>query len=374
MKVLFLTFIPSPYRVSFFEQLAKQCELTVLFERGQSKYRKGNWKDFQFNGYQGIILKGITAYLQDRFCPGCFKYITDQSYDVVVLSNPLSPTGIFAASVMRLLRIPYIVECDGAFPTGVSNWKTRLKGYVMKHAKLCLSPGKKADEYFEEAGVLSANILRYPFTSVSEQETLNEPLEESKKAALRKEIGLDDGFTIISVGQFIHRKGFDNLLKVAAKCRDANFVIIGDKPTQEYLDIVTNNNLNNVRFIEFMPKSEVYKWLRASDLYLMSTRYDIWGLVVNEALASGLPVVSTDMCLASLEMIEDGRNGYLTAVDDIDKMAEYVNYIQSNPNKANSMSKEAIRVARRYTFATMADAHIHAFNTFKQKKNEVVKS
>ena len=43
MKVLFLTFIPSPYRLSFFEELAKHCDLTVLFERGQSKYRKGNW-------------------------------------------------------------------------------------------------------------------------------------------------------------------------------------------------------------------------------------------------------------------------------------------------------------------------------------------
>lgn len=374
MKVLFLTFIPSPYRLSFFEELGKHCDLTVLFERGQSKYRKGNWKDFQFNGYKGIILKGITAYLQDRFCPGCFGYITDRSYDVVVLSNPLSPTGIFAASVMRLLCIPYIVECDGAFPTGVSNWKTRLKGYVMKHAKLCLSPGKKADEYFVETGVLPTNIFRYPFTSVSEEDIICEPLNEIKKSDLRKEIGMAEGFTVISVGQFIHRKGFDTLLKVAAKCRDANFVIIGDKPTQEYLDIVTDNNLKNVRFMEFMPKSEVYKWLKASDLYLMSTRYDIWGLVVNEALASGLPVVSTNMCLASLEMIKEEANGYLTAVDDIDKMAEYVNYIQSNPNKANSMSKGAIRVARRYTFATMADAHIHAFNTFKQKKNEVVKS
>ena len=79
MKVLFLTFIPSPYRLSFFEELGKHCDLTVLFERGQSKYRKGNWKDFQFNGYKGIILKGITAYLQDRFCPGCLKYVLNRA-------------------------------------------------------------------------------------------------------------------------------------------------------------------------------------------------------------------------------------------------------------------------------------------------------
>lgn len=367
MKVLFLTFIPSPYRLSFFEELGKQCDLTVLFERGQSKYRKGNWKDFQFNGYKGIILKGITAYLQDRFCPGCLKYVLNRSYDVIVLSNPLSPTGILAATIMRMCRIPYIVECDGAFPTGIKNWKTKLKGFVMKHAKLCMSPGAKADEYFEETGVEKSRIMRYPFTSVSELEIVDAPLDSDSKNSLRKEIGMQEGFTVISVGQFIHRKGFDNLLKVADICRDTNFVIIGDKPTQDYLDYVAEKQLKNVCFKEFMPKTEVYKWLKASDLYLMSTRYDIWGLVVNEALACGLPIISTNQCLASLEMIEEGKNGYLTSVDDIALMAKYINDIKQT-SRLFDMGYNAIATAKKYTFSTMANAHISAFGRFKNTK------
>ena len=59
MKVLFITNVPSPYRVEFFKELGKHCDLTVLFEKSTSDERDASWKNYSFAGFNGIILKSI---------------------------------------------------------------------------------------------------------------------------------------------------------------------------------------------------------------------------------------------------------------------------------------------------------------------------
>ena len=71
--------------------------------------------------------------------------------------------------------------------------------------------------------------------------------------------------------------------------------------------------------MSFMTKKELADWYQAADLFVMPTREDVWGLVVNEAMAYGLPVISSDMCGAASEMVKNGYNGYI-----------FENEIQSN--------------------------------------------
>ena len=60
MKLLFLSNVPSPYRVDFFNELGKYCDLTVLFEKTTSDERDESWKKYQFNTFRGIFLRGKT--------------------------------------------------------------------------------------------------------------------------------------------------------------------------------------------------------------------------------------------------------------------------------------------------------------------------
>ena len=53
----------------------------------------------------------------------------------------------------------------------------------------------------------------------------------------------------------------------------------------------------------------------ASDLFVLPTREDIWGLVINEAMSFGLPIITTRKCIAGTELITDGENGYLLEAD-----------------------------------------------------------
>ena len=170
-----------------------------------------------------------------------------------------------------------------------------------------------------------------------------------------------DGKVILSIGQFIHRKGFDVLLKAAASLQEgANLYIVGGEPTEEYLKMCADLALTNVHFLGFMKKEKLVKYYQAADLFVLPTREDIWGLVINEAMAFGLPVITTDRCVAGLELVEDGLNGYIVPVGDVAALAEKMNAVLSSDFAA--MGAAALEKVRPYTIENMAATHVEIFS------------
>lgn len=162
----------------------------------------------------------------------------------------------------------------------------------------------------------------------------------------------------ITVGQFIHRKGFDVLLNAWAKCdKEYELYIIGAEPTKEYLDIKEQLHLENVHFEGFKTKEDLKCYYQAADLFVFPTREDIWGLVVNEAMANGLPVITTDKCVAGLELIKDGENGYIVSAENADELAKRINELLSDDWLQEKMAKNNLRKIRKYTVENMAIEH-----------------
>ncbi|MDO5425085.1 MAG: glycosyltransferase, partial [Eubacteriales bacterium] len=110
----------------------------------------------------------------------------------------------------------------------------------------------------------------------------------------KEKIGIHEKKIVLAVGQYIYRKGFDILLKASEMLdSDIGIYIIGGEPTKEYLQIIENYGLHNVHFAGFMNKKELSDYYKAADLFVLPTREDVWGLVINEALAYGLPIITT---------------------------------------------------------------------------------
>lgn len=168
---------------------------------------------------------------------------------------------------------------------------------------------------------------------------------------------------ILTVGQFIPRKGFDVLLKACIGLdNDIGIYFVGGSPTSEYIDLVERNNLRNVHFIGYKSKDDILKYYRAADVFVLPTREDIWGLVVNEALSCGIPVISTTQCGAALEQIKDGENGYIIDADDSVMLKRTIEKILDYPNP-EIMKKNALMMARNYTIEKMMLAHMEMFNS-----------
>ena len=368
MKVLFYTNIPSPYRVDFFNELGKQCELTVLFELGDSTERDEEWKKYRFQNFKGIILNGIRLSTDTAFCPQIVKYLKRNTYDMVVVSVLASPTAILATSIMKLKKIPYCYEGDGGFVGSTSGIKAWIKRYIISSAELCLSTSKPFDEYCVAYGAKSEKVYRYPFSSVKEKELLQRPITSQEKMIIKNELGIKEDKMIISVGQVVHRKGFDLFIEACKDLDpDVGIYIIGGQPTEEYLRLKEKYGLHNLYFLNFMNKKELNRYYQAADLFALFTRYDIWGLVINEAMANALPVISTDKCVAAIELIDNAQNGYVVESENLEEMKLRIEEIILDDRLRAIMADNSLKKIREYTIENMAVVHMRIFENERKK-------
>ena len=169
MKILFITNIPSPYRVDFFNELGKSCHLTVEFERRAAKDRNRNWKSDEFCNFEAIFLHGIEigtdASISYQIIP-----IIRRGYDIVILNGYASPTYAIAMEYMKMNSIPFLLNADGGFIKKDKRVVYRLKRHLIGMPEAWLSTGRMTDDYLVHYGADRQNIYRYPFTSFKEQE------------------------------------------------------------------------------------------------------------------------------------------------------------------------------------------------------------
>lgn len=357
-RILFLTNYASPYRVRFFDELGKSAEVTVLYSdrRGQITHRDGKWFEAGQGGFQSVQLGGAVGRGRKPMCFGVLRWLK-RDYDAIIVAGYSSPTVILAMLWMRLMRIPFYMEIDGGLIRQDSRGKFLLKKTLVRLANRWLSTGKYPTEYLVHYGADPANITEYPFSSLYARDILPDVVSREEKLALRRKLDIPEEHMILAIGQFIPRKGFDVLLH-AAKQLDANtgIYIVGGEATPEYLAMQQELGLNKVHFLGFKPKEQLADFYRAADVFTLPTREDIWGLVINEAMAYGLPVVTTDRCVAGLELVEDGVNGYLVPVDDPDTLGEKLLKILDTGSE--KMGAASLKKIQAYTIENMAKAHM----------------
>lgn len=368
MKVLFMTNIPSPYRVDFFNELGKMCDLTVSFEGTFATDRDPKWKTDKMKNFTPLFMKGIRINSDSFFCPEIIKIIK-QKWDIILVGGYSTFTSMYAIDYMRRKKIPFYIEADGGLIRNDKNLKFKLKSHYLSGATGWFSSGAVTDDYFVHYGAERSKIYRFPFTSMKKDDlVLDQVLTDEEKLVYKNKLEMKEKNVILAIGQFIYRKGFDVLLKASKNFGDdTGLYIVGGNPTEEYFDLVKEYNLKNIHFVGFKTKQELKDYYLAADMFVLPTREDIWGLVINEAMAYGLPVVTTARCVAGLELIADDEGGYIVPVDDIAALAEKCNMIINHPDLKQKMAENNLKKIQDYTIESMAAAHFEVFsNILKQ--------
>ena len=360
-RVLFLTNYPSPYRVHFFDELGKYLDVTVLYsDRVEDiKHRNAAWFEEGNHGFQAVRLTSRFRVGRRYLCFDVLPWLK-KNYDAIVVCGYSSPTAVLAMAYLRLHRIPFYMEVDG----GLIRHDSRLKHFVKKSlvclANRWLSTGVHTTKYLVHYGAREENVTHYPFSSLYAGDILEKPVSQAEKTELRRELEIPEKHMILAIGQMIHRKGFDVLLKAAGKLDpEIGIYFVGGEAKEEYRKLREELGLEHVHFLGFQKKDRLAKFYKASDLFVLPTREDIWGLVINEALAYGLPTITTDRCVAGLELIEDGINGYVVPVEDVEALAEKIQAVLESDMEA--MGKAALEKVRPYTLENMAKTHAEIF-------------
>lgn len=356
-SVLWITNMPTIYRVNFFNELGKYCNLTVMFERYNATGVKNKWKDSLAVNFRAVFHKTIDVGREGAFGIGLLK-IDYRQYDNVIISSYSSPAEILALCKLKMQRIPYILEVDGGIIKNEKIYKKNLKKFLISGAGLYFSSSDKTSEYLKYYGAETAKICKYHFTSLFDSDVLESTIDSEEKKKIRIDLGLNSDKMVLAVGQFIYRKGFDILLKAVSKIpSDVDVVIIGGMITEEYSLLVHELNLKNVHFISEISKKKLNDYYKAADIFVLPTREDIWGLVINEAMAKGLPVITTDQCVAGLELIANSQNGYIIQSENEAQLAEKINFLLENQSVCLEIGSRNLARIRSYTFEQMAKEH-----------------
>lgn len=366
MKILFLTNIPAPYRIDFFSELGKLCELTVVFERIDATNRDKDWLSSTPSNFKPIFLKGLRIGAESSLCPSIIKYLKKGAYDAIIVGGYGTPTGMIAIQHLRNKGIPFILNADGGFIKYENRLKYSIKSYLIKSASYWLSTGNTTTDYLVHYGASLNEIFCYPFTSLLKKDLSEKILTISEKKSYKEKLSIKEDKMVISIGRFIPIKGFDILIRSAIKIQDnIGIYIIGGEPIPEYINLIKKLNITNIHFIDFISKLELFDYYSASDLFVLPTRGDVWGLVVNEAMAHGLPIITTNMCIAGIELISEGENGFIIPVDDSEQLARAIDRVLSNDSLVRTMSEKSLEKIKNFNIENMAK-EIYGFLVSKQ--------
>lgn len=356
-RVLILTTIMAPYRVDLFNQLGKFCELTVCFEQHIDSIRSSEWYGDKVTNFNFVTLKNWDKPIgKVKF--DITKYINKKWFDLAIAYEFSTPTALVFMFLCKIKGIPYFINCDGGF-INTHFIKDKIKRFFIKSATICLAGSEHASQYFIQFGAKPGNIHRHNFTSLCTEDILNELI--SQKECLKMKLGLySDKKYVLSVGQFIHRKGYDVLINAWSQV-DPNYellIIGGGEKLKEHTNQIKELGLKNVTLKEFTKKEELSEHYKACDLFVLPTREDVWGLVINEAMSKGLPVIATNKCVAGLELIKDYENGFIVPVDDEKTLSHRISEILMDENIQKSMGENNLKKIKTYTIDNIAKSHI----------------
>jgi glycosyltransferase involved in cell wall biosynthesis len=331
----------TPYRLHLHKRIAAEMPGIKLWSLYTHEKSNATW-EFVAPTEIGPVLfgKGESSNEQDRL-RGVFKewrrggkiirWIKEHDIRFVVMMGYNDAGRMRLIRWLRLRGIPCFLFGDsnihGDTAGGIKAIiKKIVVGWVVRSCSGVLTCGTLGQAYFAKYGARRERMFFFPYEPDYE---LVQKLSPEKIEETRKRFQLDaTRRRIVYSGRFIPVKRVDLLidafLAIAERRPEWDLVMIGDGPLRQSLQAKVPAELNG-RFIwtGFMDDqvtiSAIY---RASDVLVLPSDYEPWALVINEAAAAGLAIVSSSVVGAAAELVQDGVNGRLFPRGDLAKLTE----------------------------------------------------
>ena len=366
MKILFVFNHPAPYKVRLFNELIKDkdIELDVIFERKSASDRPKDFYNCNKYNFNVMFLKHGAFSREQSNTGELKKYIKEnyKKYKLIIMNGYSTITEIRAIRYMKKHHIPFVLYVNG----GVIRKKEffllrKLKRYLVTSAFHYFSPCEEASQYLEYYGANRKDISTYTYSTLYLKDVLDKPLSEEEKSFFRTRFSMpSEGRIFVTFGQFIPRKNNIQLLTQFIG-RNDNLVLIGKGPEkQEYERIISENHMQNVKIFDFVKNDVLYDMIKGCDCFVTLSKEDIYGHTTNEAMANGLPVISSNCVVSSLHLIKNGENGFIVDLDDNSSIQKALNSITPE------MGEKAIESAKENTMEKSAEIHAKLFKEIVQ--------
>ena len=368
-SVLLLHSEVSPYRLPLFNSLGEQFDLHVAFctRSGGSRY----WEESLSSEYNfsGEILRNREL-MQLLLNPTVFRKLTLTGYDVVILDDDprITLTRLAVALAARYHSIPVIIwsgKTDRGYYDLVSQLGNSvlspLNELIYSSADQFIAYSKDTVEYLESHGIRSDQI------SLGTQviaEGLTDQVDPSSYREIQQ--NFDSGDCIFfSLGYLSKRKGVHDLIRAFKSIENEHAqLIIGGAGEAEDELLELSKGDKRIHLPGYLSDEDKATYLQLSDVFVLPSYNDPWGLVVNEAMMFGLPVITTTD-VGARELVDD--NGLIIEAGNISMLRKSLIKLLENPDLRNRMGERSRDVIQNYDLKM-------AVNTFTMAIDELFES
>jgi glycosyltransferase involved in cell wall biosynthesis len=235
-------------------------------------------------------------------------------------------------------------------------WREHIKRRVVRHFSAALAGGSSHGAYLERLGLPSGRI-RIGYDVVDNDYFRSGAAAARRdRSAVLHQMALPDKYFLASA-RFVHKKNLLTLLDAYAAYRDARggqswkLVILGDGPLrQEIVERATRLTIeDDVLLPGFMQYGQLPLYYGLAQAFLHTSSSEPWGLVVNEAMACGLPVIVSRRCGCAPDLVIPGKNGFQFDPADMRSLAELMTEVASDRCDRNAMGSASLEIISRYS-------------------------
>ena len=373
MKIAFVHPALMDYRLELFNNLNKLYDLTFIFTRqgrGQDDVKEKHLKipkhwDYKIVRSDKLMVRGRSFHMFLKL----MRELLKRKYDIILTSTSwyiCFPIAKITGKKFILLT-EYWHFVSNSLLKRLSNL---LIKFIAKHADAIITTGTKAYEAHLNFNVKKEKIFKCIQCAVD--------YSDIPTIDLRKELGLKGKKIILYLSRIVPHKGLDYLIKAFSlleKKTNVALLIVGEGPfRKECEDLIKELGIKNVFFMggvfDDILKASYYK---VCDVFVLpavflNSLYEPWGLVINEALAFGKPVITTDAVGAAYDLVRDDYNGYVVKNRDIEELYEALYKILLNPDLAKRMGENSRKIfEEKNNYEKMLDAFVSAINYVQQK-------
>jgi glycosyltransferase involved in cell wall biosynthesis len=259
------------------------------------------------------------------------------------------PTGPVSVPLARMANVPHVISVHGG---DIYDPSKRLSPHRVPSVRRAVTwVLDHSDAVVAQSTNTRDNTYRYTgYTGPIELIPLG-IRKPDVPPATRAELGLPGGFLAVTVGRLVSRKGVHHLLDAMARpeCEGIHLVIVGAGPELEPLRATADRLGVGPRVMFTGWVDDIRKWqiLECADAYLSSTMHEGFGLVYLEAMAAGLPVITSDHG-GQVDFLRDEENGYLVRPSDDAAIAHSIGRLLADPEARRRMRATNLRDAQEH--------------------------
>lgn len=365
VTIYFVTNICPHYRVKAFELLARLHRTRFLFfsEGSAAKYWERN-NPTSTGAFDGGYVKSWKLFSNRlRFVPGLYLQLLFGNYDVLIKCINGKMPLLLSFLIAGIRGIPFVLWTGlWSHPqTLVHRFTFPVTRWIYRKADAIAVCGPHVREYLTGLGVSGDKI--FVAWQAVDNETLSAPIPESELQRVRNELDINNRKVILYVGRIERQKGLEYVvesLRIVSEHVPVTFIAVGTGSySDEMQDRLKGRGFHDFRFPGYVPNHKLPLFYRLADVLVLAsiTTRDFrepWGLVINEAMNQGCPVVATNAVGAVVGgLVKNGKTGLIVPERNSEALAQALEKILQDQERQKEMRAAVLEEIRQWTYERM---------------------